>query len=103
RSDQPQAAKPVPINQRPRDNENEWKGNPYALDHWGKPALAAFHYSCDDPQVAWCADVRGRFWMTRDGGRTWRDMTVGLMGAQVRNLVPSDTRTFIVWARTDRG
>lgn len=98
-----QAAKPVPIDQRPLDNEYAWKGNPYALDGWLKPSVTAIAFSCDDPLVAWFSDATGRAYMTRDGMKTWRDISWGLEGARVRNLVSSPARTFVLFADTDRG
>ena len=98
-----QSARPLPINQRPHDNEYEWKGNPYRLDGWLKPTVAAVAFSCDDPQAAWLADSAGRFFRTLDGGASWQDASSALMGAHVQNLVASGTRTFVVWAQTDKG
>lgn len=98
-----QAASPLPIDERPLDNEYEWKGNPYRLDGWLKPTLTAIEFSCDDPRVAWFADSRGRMFRTLDGGRSWHNVTTGLMGAGVENLVASKERTFVVWAQTGGG
>lgn len=98
-----QSAKPMPINQRPHDNEYEWKGNPYQLDGWFKPTVTQIQFSCDDPQVWWFCDSAGRIYMTLDDGKTWRDMSAGLMGAQVQNIIASKTRTFILYAQTDKG
>jgi hypothetical protein len=103
RSGQKQAAKPVPINERPLDNEYAWKGNPYQMDGWLKPAITALEFSCDDPKVAWFTDAEGRIYMTRDGMKSWDDRSAGLMGARVRNIAPSETRTFVLYAETDRG
>ena len=97
------SAKPLPISQRPLDNEYTWKGNPYQLDGWLKPSLVAFETSCDDPQVAWFVDSAGRIFMTRDGWSTWRDVSSGLMGARVRSIRPSPARTFVLHAETDKG
>jgi hypothetical protein len=96
-------SKPLPIDQRPLDNEYEWKGDPYRLDGWLKPTITAFQTACDDPQVAWFSDVTGRVYLSLDGWRTWRDVSPGLMGAQVRNLAASSQRTFVLWADTDQG
>jgi hypothetical protein len=96
----PQAARPLPINERPLDNEDVWKGNPYQLDGWLKPTLVAVAWSCDDPLVAWVADSAGRVFATLDGGSTWQDCSQGLMGAGVQNLVASDRRTFVLWAKS---
>jgi hypothetical protein len=99
----PLALRPLPIQERPLDNEYEWKGNPYRLDGWLKPAVTAFQASCDDPLVAWFADSAGRLFMTRDGWKTWHNAGSGLMGAPVRNIAASDKRTFVLWARTGQG
>ncbi len=103
RGNQNQAAKPVPIDQRPLDNEYAWKGNPYAVDGWLKPAVTAIQFSCDDPLVLWFSDAGGHLYMTRDGMKTWQDVSWGLMGARVRNLAASPARTFVLYADTDRG
>ena len=103
RMGQKQSAKPIPINERPLDNEYAWKGNPYQMDGWLKPAITALKFSCDDPQVAWFSDSIGRIYMTRDGMTNWRDMSAGLMGARVKNMAPSETRTFVLYVETDRG
>jgi hypothetical protein len=99
RSGHSQALKPIPINDRPLDNEYAWKGSPYELDGWLKPNVTAFAVSCDDPQVAWFCDSSGRAYRTVDHGQTWDDVTTGLMGASVENLVTSKTRTFVLWAK----
>ena len=103
RGSQKQSAKPVPIDQRPLDNEYAWKGNPYQLDGWLLPAVTAMEFSCDDPQVAWFTDAPGRIHLTRDGMKTWQDVSWGLMGARARNIKVSDQRTYVIWADTDRG
>jgi hypothetical protein len=103
RSGHRQALKPVPINQRPLDNEYAWKGSPYELDGWLKPTVTAFQVSCDDPQVAWFSDSSGRVFRTLDHGQTWDNVATGLMGTSVENLVSSKTRTFVVWAKSGSG
>lgn len=103
RSGAKQGARPLPMNQRPLDNEYEWKSNPYRLDGWFKPTVTAIQFSCDDPQVGWFSDSAGRIYMTKDGGKTWDDRSLGLMGARVQNFVTSPNRTFVLHAQTDRG
>jgi hypothetical protein len=98
-----QAAKPVPIDRRPLDNEYAWKGNPYAVDGWLKPDVTSIQFSCDDVLVAWFSDSTGRAYMTRDGMKTWTDVSTGLIGAKVKWLSASKSRTFVVWAETDHG
>ena len=98
-----QAVKPVPIDQRPLDNEYTWKGNPYATDGWLQPAVTSIQFACDDPMVAWFSDAEGRAFMTRDGMKTWSEVDFGLTGAKVLRLAASSERTFVVYADTDRG
>jgi hypothetical protein len=97
------SAHPIPINQRPLDNEYAWKGNPYQMDGWFKPTVTMIQFACDDPKIAWFSDSSGRIFMTRDDGRTWRDMGAGLRGAHVQNLLASGQRTFVLQAQTDQG
>ena len=103
RSRQKQAVQPLPIDQRPHDNEYEWKGNPYRLDGWLKPTVVAMQFSCDDKLAAWFADSAGRMYRTLDGGQSWQKATAGLMGASVQNLITSEQRSYIVWAQTSQG
>ena len=103
RAGQVQSAKPLPINQRPLDNENVWKGNPYQMDAWFKPMVNNFQFACDDPWVAWFSDSTGKVYVTLDKGKTWRDASHGLMGASVQNIIASKKRTFVIHAKTDRG
>ncbi|MCX6623639.1 MAG: hypothetical protein NTY38_21745, partial [Acidobacteria bacterium] len=67
------------------------------------PSVVAMQFSCDDPMVAWFADSGGRIFFTRDGWKSWKDMSGGLMGAKVRNLAASTSRTFVLHADTDKG
>jgi hypothetical protein len=97
------SARPIPIDQRPLDNEYAWKGNPYQLDGWLKPAVTGFQESCDDPQVEWCSDSAGRLFLTRDGGLSWQDVTSGLRGARVEKIAASRQRTLVLHAQTDQG
>ena len=97
------SARPIPINQRPLDNEYAWKGNPYQMDNWLKPIVSTFQFSSDDPLVGWFSDSTGAVFMTLDGGKTWQDASAGLRGARVQNLVASNRRTFVLYAQTDQG
>lgn len=93
----------MPIDQRPLDNEYAWKGNPYAVDGWLRPAVTSIQFACDDRMVAWFSDADGRAYMTRDGMKTWTEVDFGLEGAKVWRLAASAERTFVVYADTDRG
>ena len=101
--DAAQSAHPLPINQRPLDNEYAWKGNPYQLDGWLKPTVTMFQWSCDDPLVGWFCDSSGKIFRTLDGGAEWREVTEALRGARVQNLAASAQRTFVLHAQTDQG
>jgi hypothetical protein len=69
----PLGTHPIPVNQRPLDNEYIWKGNPYQMDGWFKPAVTLYQASCDDRMVAWFNDSTGAVFMTLDdGGAAWR-------------------------------
>jgi photosystem II stability/assembly factor-like uncharacterized protein len=103
RQGQKQSTRPIPINRRPLDNEYAWKGNPYQLDGWLKPALRIMQFSADDASVAWCLDAASRIFWTRDGGTSWREVSGGLMGASVEAIRASTNRTFVLHAKTDRG
>ena len=99
----PQAANPLPMKDRPHDNEFVWKGNPYQLDGWLKPIVTSMAFSPDDPQVAWFADTSGRLFGTLDGGNSWQNVATGMMGASVQNVVASKNRTIVLWAQTSSG
>jgi hypothetical protein len=97
------SAHPLPMDQRPLDNEYVWKGNPYQLDGWLKPTVIMFQGSCDDPLVSWFCDSTGAVFITLDGAKTWRDMTGGLRGLRVQNILASRQRTFVLNAQTGQG
>ena len=97
------SARPLPINQRPLDNEYAWKGNPYQMDNWLKPIVTMFQFACDDPLVGWFCDSSGAVFRTLDGGKTWQDVGMGLRGARVQNIAASGRRTFVLYAQTDQG
>jgi hypothetical protein len=103
RSGAKQAVKPVPIDRRPVDNEYAWKGNPYVVDGWLKPAVTSIQFSCDDPQIAWFSDANGHAFFSRDDMKSWTDVSWGLLGAKVQRLAASKERTFVIFAETDHG
>jgi hypothetical protein len=98
-----QSARPIPINERPLDNEYSWKGNPYQLDGWLKPTVTMLQSSADDPLVGWFCDSNGQLFGTLNGGKDWRELNLGLRGARVQNIVASRQRTFVLHAQTDQG
>jgi hypothetical protein len=97
------SARPIPVNQRPLDNEYVWKGNPYQLDGWLKPTVTMYQSSCDDPLVSWFSDSSGKVFMSMDGGTSWQDLNAGLREARVQNIIASSERTFVLHAQSDQG
>ncbi|MBU6400451.1 MAG: hypothetical protein KGS61_09050 [Verrucomicrobia bacterium] len=97
------SAHPIPIGQRPLDNEYAWKGNPYQMDGWLKATITGFLTACDDPLVNWCTDSAGGFYRTLDGGVTWEELSEGLRGVRVQRIAASTRRTFVLQAQTDQG
>ena len=97
------AANPLPMKDRPYDNEYVWKGNPYQLDGWLKPIVTSMAFSADDPLVAWFTDSGARLYGTLDGGKSWRNVSNGMMGASVQTVMASKSRTFVIWAQTSSG
>jgi len=65
--------------------------------------VTSLEFACDDALVAWFSAANGRAYMTRDGMKTWTEVSRGLLGARVKRLAASRLRTFVVWAETDRG
>ena len=98
-----QAAKPVPIQERPMDNEYTWKGNPYALDGWLKPQVTTMTFSSDDPKAAWFTDSSGHLYRTLDGWKTWQNASETALSARIEDVVASHTRSYVLYARSDRG
>ena len=103
RGKQKQAAKPIPIDERPLDNEYAWKGNPYQMDGWLCRPSGHWSFPATIP-MAWFSDATGRIYLTRDGMKSWQDVSWGLEGrARAEHIRVSDRRTYVLHADTDHG
>jgi len=96
------AKDPLPFNERPFDNEYEWKGNPYQLDGWLSRIVVAMDVSKEDPMVIFAVDDGGYLYQSLDGGRSWHEAAPGLR-AKVRDVLISNRRTRVTFLATDRG
>jgi len=97
------AEEPLPMYERPLDNEYEWKNNPYSLDGWLSREIVSIDAAAEDPAVIYTADQQGWLYRSTDEGKTWQDISAGLAGAHVRSVAASIPRMRIVLAATDRG
>jgi len=94
---------PVPINIRPLDNDFEWKASPFRLDGWLPATIVSLSVTEEDPMVLYAADEAGYIYRSIDGANAWQNISVGLGGAKVRNIIASNRSLRIVFAATDRG
>jgi hypothetical protein len=54
-----QALHPLPVHQRPSDNEYEWKNSPYNLDRWLSRIVRQVEISPHDPYIQFALDQEG--------------------------------------------
>ncbi|MGC8785598.1 MAG: WD40/YVTN/BNR-like repeat-containing protein [Armatimonadota bacterium] len=66
------AVEPLPLHESPRDNEFQWKGDPYALDGWLSRPVVSVAVSPEDGHVWFALEANGTIYRTRDAGKTWR-------------------------------
>jgi len=97
------AEEPLPMYERPLDNEYEWKNNPYSLDGWLSREIGSIDAAPEDPAVTYAADREGWLYRSVDEGKTWQDISAGLAGVRVRSAAVSIARMRIVFVATDRG
>lgn len=94
---------PVPMGIRPLDNDFEWKASPYRLDGWLPSPIVSLSVTKEDPMVLYAVDASGYIYRSIDGSQSWENISVGLGGAKVRNVVASNRQLRIVFAATDNG
>ncbi len=70
------AVEPLPLDESPRDNEFQWKGDPYALDGWLSRPIIDVAVAREDEQVWFALEENGTIYRTRDAGRAWRKLEV---------------------------
>lgn len=65
------SVEPLPLHESPRDNEFQWKGDPYALDGWLSRPVVSVAVALEDEQVWFALEGNGTIYRTRDAGKTW--------------------------------
>jgi len=68
------ATEPLPLHESPRDNEFQWKGDPYALDGWLSRPLVSVAVASEDENVWFALEGNGTVYRTRDAGKKWRKL-----------------------------
>lgn len=94
---------PLPLSERPFDNEYDFKEDPYRLDGWGSRFVTNVAVSPKDPMIVFACDDDGFLYRSNDGGKTWMDSYQGLAGAKAKAVLPSPMTLEVVLAATDRG
>lgn len=94
---------PLPLSERPFDNEYDYKANPWKLDGWMARIVTEVEASPIDPMVVYASDAGGYVYRSNDGGESWLDTFRGLGGAHVNAVLPSSEEIEIVIAATNRG
>ena len=95
-----EALHPLPVYERPSDNEYEWKGNPFRLDGWLSRIVTILEISPLDPYVQVAADESGWAYYSNTKGEVWRQMK-DLTG--VHDLLFSPNYPPMIFAATDNG
>jgi photosystem II stability/assembly factor-like uncharacterized protein len=95
-----QALHPLPLYERPSDNEYLWKGSPYALDGWLARTVSVLEVSPHDPYVQFAADTSGISYLSNTKGQIWHQME-GL--PRVNQFLFSLKYPWIAFAATDGG
>lgn len=95
--------KPLPLSERPFDNEYDFKGDPYVLDRWLSRTVVDIEVAREDPAIRYAVDEHGKLYRTLDGATTWQDQFVPLAGARVKDVFVSREKARVLLAATDRG
>ena len=91
---------PLPVYERPSDNEYEWKISPYELDGWLSRIVSVLEVSPHDPYVQFAADTSGYSYWSNTNGEIWHAMG-GL--PLVRKFLFSTDYPWIAFAATSGG
>lgn len=94
---------PLPLSERPFDNEYDFKGNPHSLDGWLARTITDVQVSASDPAVMYACDEEGYFYRSLDSGNAWEDSYLGLAGAKVKRISVSQKRFMRLAVATDQG
>jgi hypothetical protein len=95
-----QALHPLPVHERPFDNEYAWKQGPYELDRWLARTVSVLEISPHDPYIQLAAEAGGGAFFSNTRGEIWHAVS-GLSGA--KDFVFSPKYPWIVFAATNHG
>lgn len=93
---------PLPIDERPLDNEYTWKGNPYKPDGWLARTVVRLHASNEDPYVMYAVDDMGKLYRSYSKGSDWAYLSDRL-DIKVNDVLVSQHTLRIVLAATNEG
>ncbi|RLF08589.1 MAG: hypothetical protein DRJ64_00725 [Thermoprotei archaeon] len=93
---------PLPIDERPLDNEYTWKGNPYKPDGWLARNVTRLYVSSEDPYVMFAVDETGKLYRSYSMGVDW-DYLSDRLGLEVNDVLVSPHTLRIVLAATNDG
>ena len=71
RNGEKEALHPLPVYQRPSDNEYEWKASPFKLDGWLSRIASVLEVSPHDLYVQLAADTSGSAYWSNTKGEIW--------------------------------
>ena len=91
---------PLPVYERPFDNEYTWKGSPYRLDAWTSRIGSVLEVSPHDPYVQVAADTGGVSYLSNTRGEIWHGMP-GL--PRVNDFLFSTRYPWMLFAATEGG
>jgi photosystem II stability/assembly factor-like uncharacterized protein len=95
-----QALHPLPVYERPSDNEYEWKRSPYKLDGWHSRIVKKIEISPYDDYVQFAIEANGNIYRSLTRGETWQHIEA-LSG--VRDLIMFPAHRWLVVAGTEQG
>ena len=97
-----EALLPLPVYERPSDNEYEWKNSPYSLDDWLSRTVTMLQVSPHDPYVQYAVDENGWAYWSNTKGEIWHAVD-GLTCLFVRDILFSTDYPWLVLAATNQG
>jgi len=100
RNGRKEALHPLPVYERPSDNEYEWKDSPFRLDGWLSRIVTVLEVSPHDPYVRFAADANGWAYQSNTRGEIWHQMD-DLKG--VRDLLFSPDYPWLAFAAGTHG
>lgn len=95
-----QALHPLPVYDRPSDNEYEWKNSPYSLDGWHSRIVNKLEISPYDEYVQFSVEANGNIYRSLTKGEIWQQIEE-LTG--VKDVVMFPKHRWLIIAATDHG